>query len=79
MCKSTLICRYQSGKASIVDMTGIQPEFEEFRNTSMENANLFYRYMIDTSKSLIYRQVITGLEVYTLLLLVNTLSNCKTW
>jgi len=51
-----LLCKYQSGKASIVDMTGIQPEFEEFRNTSMENANLFYRYMIDTSKSLIYRQ-----------------------
>ena len=38
-------------------MTGIHPEFEEFSKISMENAKMFYSYMVDTSKSLIYKKV----------------------
>lgn len=41
-------------------MTGIHPEFEEFSKISMENAKMFYSYMVDTSKSLIYKKVTTG-------------------
>jgi len=37
-------------------MTGIHPEFEEFSKISMENAKMFYSYMVDTSKSLIYKK-----------------------
>jgi len=51
-----LLCRYQVGKTSIVNMTGIHPEFEEFSQISLENAKMFYGYMVDTSKSLIYKK-----------------------
>ena len=49
-------------------MTGIHPEFEEFSKISMENAKIFYGYMVDTSKSLIYKKVMTSNRVLKFML-----------